>query len=67
MVGGTLLHFVGSVCLVLPDDGQGVGLSVEDPVFEWQVVVVREQQVEIPEGKDERGDTSGSVIGPVHS
>lgn len=47
---GPLLHFVGSVRLVFPDDGQRVGLSVEDPVVEREVVVVGEQQVEIPVG-----------------
>lgn len=30
-----LLHLVGSVCFVLPDDGQRVSLCVEDPVVEW--------------------------------
>lgn len=54
--GWGLLHFVGSVCLLLPDDGQGVSLSVEDPVLEWQVVVVGEQQVEIPEGRMREGE-----------
>lgn len=50
LVGGTLLHFVVLVCLVVPDDGQGVSLRVEDPVLEWQVVVLGEEQVEIPGG-----------------
>lgn len=47
---GPLLHFVGSVQLVFPDDGQRVGLSVEDPVVEGEVVVIGEEQVEIPAG-----------------
>lgn len=59
MVGGKLLHFVGSVCLLLPDDGQGVSLSVEDPVLERQVVVVGEQQVQIPE---ERTQAEGLLV-----
>lgn len=45
-----LLHFVGFVRLVLPDDRQRVGLGVEDPVVEREVVVFREEQVEIPAG-----------------
>ncbi len=49
----SLLHLVGSVCLVFLDDRQRVSLSVEDPVVERQVVVVREEQVEIPEGDTE--------------
>lgn len=32
---GPLLHFVGSVRFILPYDGQGVSLGIEDPVFEW--------------------------------
>lgn len=47
--GGPLLHLVGSVPLLLPEDGQRVGLGVEDPVVEREVVVVGEEQVEIPE------------------
>lgn len=65
LVGGFLLHFVGSVCQVFPDDGQGVSLGVEDPVLEWQVVIVGEEQVEIPE-RGRGGNTSGGVIGRVH-
>lgn len=45
---GPLLHFVGSVRLVFPDDGQRVGLGVEDPVVQREVVVVGEEQVEVP-------------------
>lgn len=52
MPGRALLHFVGSVCFVLPDDGQRVSLGVEDPVLKWQVVVIGEQQVEVPGGRD---------------
>lgn len=47
--GGPLLHLVGSVPLLLPEDGQRVGLGVEDPAVEREVVVVGEEQVEIPE------------------
>lgn len=47
--GSPLLHLVGSVRLFLPDDGQRVGLRVEDPVVKREVVVVGEKQVEILE------------------
>lgn len=61
---GPLLHFIGSVCLVLPHDGQGVSLGVEDPVVEREVVILREEQVEIPEGDTEGNDLSwpGAVL-----
>lgn len=52
---GRLLHLVGPVRLVLPDDRQRVGLRVEDPVVKRQVVVVGEEQVEIPEGDRGKG------------
>lgn len=45
-----LVHFVGSVQLLFPDDGQRVGLRVEDPVVQREVVVVGEEQVEVPVG-----------------
>lgn len=48
--GALLLHLVGSVCVVLADDGQRVSLGVKHPVVERQVVVVGEEQVEIPGG-----------------
>lgn len=47
---GPLLHFVGSVRLLVRDDGQRVGLRVEDPAVEREVVIVGEEQVEIPAG-----------------
>lgn len=61
---GPLLHFIGSVRLVLPDDGQGVSLGVEDPVVEREVVILREEQVEIPKGDTEGNDLSwpGAVL-----
>lgn len=45
-----LVHFVGSVQLVFPDDWQRVGLRVEDPVVQRELVVVGEEQVEVPAG-----------------
>lgn len=61
---GPLLHFVGSVRLVSPDDGQRVGLCVEDPVVEREVVVVREEQVEVPAG-DTRISTDQHRLRPA--
>lgn len=52
-VGVGLLHLVGDVRLVLLEDGQRVSLGVEHPVVERQVVVVGEEQVEIPGGDRE--------------
>lgn len=60
---GPLLHFIGSVCLVLPHDGQGVSLGVEDPVVEREVVILGEEQVEIPVG--DRGGNDLSLPGAV--
>lgn len=54
-----LLHFVGEVRLALPDDGQRVSLGVEDPVVEREVVVIGEEQVEVPEG--DRGGGGGYI------
>lgn len=53
-----LLHLVGSVCLLLLDDGQRMSLGVEDPVLEGKVVVVGEEQVQIP-GGDKNGEVQG--------
>lgn len=33
----------------LADDGQRMGFCIEDPVLQWEEVVIREEQVQIPE------------------
>lgn len=33
----------------LADDGQWVGFCIEDPVLQWEKVIIREEQVKIPE------------------
>lgn len=48
-LGGGLLQLVGDIGVVLLDDRQGVCLRVEHPVVEWQVVVFREEKVEVLE------------------
>ena len=49
-----LLHLAGLLCVVLLDDWQGVGLCVEHPVLEGQVVIIGEQEVQVSAGKGGR-------------
>lgn len=64
----TLFQLVWLVCVrhLLLDDREGVGLCVEHPVLERKMVVIREQQEQISEGRRARLSLVQTLISDQH-